>query len=396
MEMREHTKRAMVIGMALLFVAPALQVSLVSEAMAGPFDTLSGSRKGGKRTHKQKAKKETKQKRTKSSSSSSSNRGTTRTTTTRTTPTRRTTSAEGTSSRHTTTRRPATSSRGTTTTRRRVDDRRVVRCTSSGRCDGDPSPSRAAATTTTTSRQAPVRRTTTTRTTTTRHGQRSNGRVVRVHPRPTRRHHRSRSTTVVHHHHHGSRRTNTRYYGRSNGEVSEQREQRQMAPSRPEREIYLTGGVGLSGLAAPQVASGPLPGLDFSLGVGAKRRLLVGEVGLGLTGYRLDPQMAINTADMTLASVTGDVKLQPKLAFIEPYISAGLGAHMFNDHIIDESAAGASFRLGAGVDLRFDTVALSAQYQRNFMSLLGDAQIYEDGSLGATTETLGLGLKIYF
>ena len=163
-----------------------------------------------------------------------------------------------------------------------------------------------------------------------------------------------------------------------------------------ERELYVTGGMGLSGMSATQITDAPMPGLDFNVGVGAKRRLLVGELGFGLSGYRLDPEMAANTADMTLVSLTGDVKLQPRLAFIEPYISAGLGGHVFNDHIIDEGAVGASLRLGAGVDLRFDTVAVSAQYQRNFLGLVGDDRIYEDGAMSANTETLGLGLKIYF
>ncbi len=154
--------------------------------------------------------------------------------------------------------------------------------------------------------------------------------------------------------------------------------------------------MGLSALAADQITNDALPGLDFNLGIGAKRRLVVGELGFGLSGYRLDPSMPINTADMTVASVTGDLKLQPKLSFIEPYVSAGLGGHVFNDHVIDEGAAGASLRLGAGVDLRFENVALSAQYQRSFMGLVGDAQIYEDGAMNASTETLGLGIKLYF
>jgi hypothetical protein len=217
--------------------------------------------------------------------------------------------------------------------------------------------------------------------------------------RRTNVHHHNTSHTEVHYHNTRRRSTNTRYYGsRSGGSVSTNAPRQNSAPvqARNPRELYLTGGVGLSAIAANQVADAPLPGLDFTLGLGAKRGLLVGELGFGLSGYRFDPAMAANTADLTVASVTGDVKLQPRLAFIEPYISAGLGGHVLNDHIIDEGAAGASLRLGAGVDLRFDNVALSAQYQRSFMGLVGDSQIYEDGAMSASTETLGLGLKIYF
>ena len=396
--MREQMKRAMVFGLAVMLAAPAAQIVTQQDALAGPFDTLSGSRSGGKRTHKQKSKKDKKQA---SSKKKSSSRKTTRTTT-RTTTTNRT-------SRSTPTRR--STSRTTATTRRRVDDRRTVRCTSSGRCDNEP---RAVGnttrrpvnsrTTTTTRTRRPVNSRTTRTTTTRRPVSRTttHRRTTYRTSRPVSRTHRHHSSsTTVHNHYYSNNSTNTRYYGRSTrsgGAVTTSALSSQGGATGRglERELYVTGGMGLSGMSATQITDAPMPGLDFNVGVGAKRRLLVGELGFGLSGYRLDPEMAANTADMTLVSLTGDVKLQPRLAFIEPYISAGLGGHVFNDHIIDEGAVGASLRLGAGVDLRFDTVAVSAQYQRNFLGLVGDDRIYEDGAMSANTETLGLGLKIYF
>lgn len=409
--MSEHMKQAVVFLAALMLAAPVVQVSVEQDALAGPFDTLSSSRKGGARTHKQKSKKDKKVESRKSSKSKKSTTSSRRTTTTssrgRTTTSRTTTS----------TRRPV--GRTTTTTRRRVDDRRVVRCTSRGRCDNDPvavgttrrRPVSTTTSRTTTTTRRPVGRTTTTRTTTTRRPTttRRTTTTTRRRPTTTRRnvhhhHHTSSSThvTEVHHYHNTNTTTsNSRYYGRRTSSAGVATTNR--APSRGAsavnsnpRELYITGGVGLSGLAANQIADGALPGLDFNVGIGSKRRLIAGELGFGLSGYRFDPDQAENTADLTLVSVTGDLKLQPKLAFIEPYVSAGLGGHVLNDHIIAEGAAGASLRLGAGVDLRFDNVAVSAQYQRNFMGLVGDDLIYEDGALSATTETLSAGLKIYF
>lgn len=154
--------------------------------------------------------------------------------------------------------------------------------------------------------------------------------------------------------------------------------------------------MGLSGMAATQVADQALPGLDFNVGVGGKKGLVATEVNFGMAGYRLDGADAINTADLTVFSVAGDLKLQPSLAFFEPYVSAGLGGHVYTDHIIDESAAGASLRLGAGADLRFDNVAVGVQYQRQYMGLVGDSRVYNNGAMGATTESIGAGLKIYF
>lgn len=403
--MREQMKRAMIFGVALILAAPMVESMSVSEAQAGPGSILGGSRSGGKRTHKQSSKKSSSKKSSskKKSSSSSSSSSSSRTTTRNSSPTHRSTTTTTTSRGRVYSRPSSTTT--TTTTRRRADDRRVVRCTSGGRCDNTPvavgQPTR-----------RPVTTTTTTRTTT---------RSTPVHRRTT---YRSAPSTTHHHHHHGSgpvrsttyvnrstqvnyyNNTNTRYYGsrgtgggatvsssNSNGGGSTTNAR---SGRRPSSEFYLTGGMGLSGMAANQITDAPMPGIDFTVAAGGKRRFVVGEVGLGLSGYRLDPAMAVNTADMTLVSVTGDLKLQPSLAFIEPYISAGIGGHVFNDHIINAGAAGASFRLGAGLDLRFNNVAVSAQYQRNFMALVGNDQVYEGGSLKAQTETLGVGLKLYF
>lgn len=168
--------------------------------------------------------------------------------------------------------------------------------------------------------------------------------------------------------------------------------------SEPERErnLYVTGGMGFSGISAPQIAEQPMPGLDFQLGAGARRGLFVGELGFGMTGWRMDPAAPSNTANLTLLGMSADLKLQPQIAFFEPFVMAGVGGHAFNDHVIEQNALGASMRLGAGVDLRFKRLAISAQYMRSYMGFVGDDQVYEDGVLGAQTEMIGAGLKFYF
>lgn len=163
-----------------------------------------------------------------------------------------------------------------------------------------------------------------------------------------------------------------------------------------EKNLYVTGGMGVSGFAAPQISDLPLPGLDFNLGFGGKRGIVGAEMGLGLAGWRFDPSAPSRTANLTMYSMTGDLKLQPSFSFFEPFVFGGMGGHVFNDHYIDETAVGASLRVGGGVDLRFNNFAINAQYLRSFMGMVGDSSVYEDGLLGASTETLGVGMKVYF
>jgi hypothetical protein len=204
-------------------------------------------------------------------------------------------------------------------------------------------------------------------------------------------HHRTapapRNTTVHHYHHQRTPPTSTVQSSASadNGRIGGR-----------EKNLYVTGGMGMSGFAAPQIADLPLPGLDFNLGFGGKRGIIGAEMGLGLAGWRFDPSAPSRTANLTMYSMTGDLKLQPSFSFFEPYLLGGMGGHVFNDHYIDETAVGASLRVGGGVDLRFNNVAINAQYMRSFIGMVGDASVYEDGLLGASTESLGMGLKVYF
>lgn len=202
--------------------------------------------------------------------------------------------------------------------------------------------------------------------------------------------------TEVHHHHNsnngrnlpdsGSVSTTTRdSNSSSNAKVGNRRD-----------HLFITGGVGTSGLDAPQIADAPLPGMGFDLGFGSKKRLFGAEMGIGLDGWRFDPNDAVNTANLSMWSLTGDLKFQPSLAFFEPYAMVGLGGHIFNDHFIDEGAFGGSLRLGAGLDLRFDNFAISAGYTYSSIGLVGNEQIYQDGTIGASSESLDLGLKFYF
>lgn len=175
--------------------------------------------------------------------------------------------------------------------------------------------------------------------------------------------------------------------------ATQQSPQRSGPPAR-RTEGYVTGGVGLSAFQSNQVSDLPLPGVDYNVGLGVKRGWVAGEFGFGIGGYRLDPSSPLT--DMTLVGLTADLKLQPSLSFVEPYVSVGMGGHVFNDYAVDGSAAGASLRLGAGVDLRLNKAAISAQYMRTGYGLAGQGVYAEDGTVTGATDTIGLGLKFYF
>ena len=368
--MKTQLKQALIFGAALALMAPTIQSVAQDDAHA--LGALKESRDGKKRTHKKKSKKKSKKKTTSTVRSS----------------------------------RTASSPRTTT---RRSDDRRRVRhhSSSSRRTSARPAARRTTTTTTTrrpSSGRVTHRHTAQSRTTTRR-------KTVHQRSRPTTRrktvYHRSRPTTYrteVHHHHSrrpASRTTVENHYYSESGEQggayesSPQRSEGRMG-GRRNGEFYVTGGMGVSALAAPQVADLALPGLDFNVGLGGKTGFVAGELGFGLAGWRFDPADSARTANLSMYSITGDLKLQPSFAFFEPYIMGGLGGNILSDHYIDETTAGLSLRVGAGVDLRFNRVALNANYTRNFMGMVGDAEVYDDGVLGATTETLGLGVKLYF
>ena len=327
--------RIALFGLAISLALPAVELLEVSEAQAGPGGVLSGSRSTSKTRARRGRASAKKNKKSKKSKRASSRRATSRAKVRTSAP----------RARH----------------HRRADDRRVVRRRTS-------------------------RRTT----------------VVESH-----HHHSSSSTTKVRRGRHYVRRSGRpqrRYYRSAQPRYRGNASVRATAPAQTARrsaslgpEIYVTGGMGVSGFHAPQIIEGgSLPGLGFNIGVGAKGSLLAGEVGFDLSGWRLDPNQAVNSVDMTATGMTFDLKLQPSLWIFEPFVMGGVGMYGFTDHPIDASAAGGSLRLGAGMDVRFGALAVSAQYLYSTMGFVGDAELYKGGTFGAETEALSLGLKVYF
>lgn len=398
----QKTVKTLIFMLALTMLMPAVQ--LIGTPDAAAFGILSSSRKSGKREHKQSDKKKS-DKRSRSTSQAVQSRPSTNT---RTSPNYRT------NTRSRTTYRSAP----TTTTQRRTVYRTEPRTTTTR--------SR------TTYRTQP-RTTTTTRrrvyTTSPHTRHHTRGRVVHrrhyVAPAPRRtvtrtevhHHHvapapapRTVTRTEIHHHHTGSptvvrRRSTTQRYYYGSGDTSGgstvtgtyNRSNRSFGADNggDATEAYITAGAGVSGFAASQISNDALPGMGFNVGLGAKSGWLAGELGFNMSGYRLDP--AQTQSDMSLVGVSADLKLQPSFAFLEPYALVGVGGQYFNDSVVNQSATGGALRLGAGLDVRIDNVALSAQYLYTQHGLFGaEGSTYQDNLLTAQTETIGVGLKLYF
>lgn len=210
-------------------------------------------------------------------------------------------------------------------------------------------------------------------------------------------------TQVHHHHHHTTRRNvvvNRRYYGSgdtSGGSVATGTypdSNRSSATLNP-TEVYLTANAGLSGFASNQLVTDVLPGVGANLGFGIKKDWLAVELGFDLGGYRLDP--ASSQSDMSLYGVNADLKFQPSIFFLEPFVFVGVGGKYFNDHEFDATAAGGSLRVGGGLDFRVSQFALSAQYLYSQHGLFGEAGTRYDGELiSAQSDMLSLGVKVYF
>jgi hypothetical protein len=229
------------------------------------------------------------------------------------------------------------------------------------------------------------RTTTTTTTTTTRSGRTRyyHGGPAYYAPAPVRR------TTVVH---------NNYYYGQPQQPPAQVYEDDHCcaASSKSVAQAYITAGMGLSALAAPQIADGALPGIDFNLGLGGRSEWLAMEMGFGMGGYRLDPNQS--ASDIVLLGTTLDLKLQPSiLGVIEPYVMAGIGGHYMSDSVVDTSTIGGSVRLGAGLDLRFEDLALTMRYTFSQQAWAEDSlRAYGKGATSAQTESIGVGLTLYF
>lgn len=219
----------------------------------------------------------------------------------------------------------------------------------------------------------PQRQTRRDRRTTTRRGTSSSSRTTRVHT--------SSRTTVHHHHHHGDRRSSTRY-----------QEPASSSSSGPDVDTYLTIGLGLSGFASRQITDLALPGSEFNLGLGVSGEVLGFELGFNGGGYTFNPDQS--GLDIAVMGISGDFKVQPSVAIFEPYILAGVGGYHFQDAYLNEVALGGSFRVGAGLDLRFDRLALSMRYLRNYYGLANSHSF--SGGLRAQTESLGANFTVYF
>lgn len=365
---RTMTTKMVMYMAALAMILPVAMTAGEGEAQA--VTRVSSSRSGGKRTHKAASS----SKRSSSSSSSRSSSSSTR----RTTTSGRTTYQSSSPTRTTTTRyrRPAgstTSGRTTTTTtsRTRVNERPRY---------GSPSNQR------TTVVVSGGRRTTTTTTTTTTRSNRTryyNNGPVYYAPAPRR-------TTVV---------NNNYYYGQTQQQPPAQvyEEDRCCQDTSDDRaQAYITANMGLSAMLAPKISDQALPGVDFNLGLGGRSEWLALEMGFGMGGYRLDPNA--DSSDFLVLGTSLDLKLQPSiLGVIEPYVMAGVGGQYFRDSVVDTSALGGSLRLGAGLDLRFDDLALTMRYTFSQHGWLEDDKgVYPDGSLSAQTESIGIGLTLYF
>ncbi len=262
------------------------------------------------------------------------------------------------------------SSKKATTTRRSSSNRRHV-------------------TRTTTHRHSPQRtvRRTTTRTRHVRSAPRRTVRRTTVHHNHARRtrhvHHRTHTRTVHHHHSSTSASTSASTTRRATGR----------AKNESSIEAYLTGGLGYSGFAAPTITDEALPGAGYNLALGVKGEYIGFEFGFNGSGHTFDP--AAGTTDLAVLGLSADLKVQPSFGPFEPYALAGVGGYSLQDGVVNEASGGGAIRLGLGADFRFDDAALGVRYLHSTYGFADDSGIY-GGDFGATSETLGVNLSVYF
>lgn len=161
--------------------------------------------------------------------------------------------------------------------------------------------------------------------------------------------------------------------------------------SGPPIDTYLTLGMGMSGLASPNLASQSLTGTELNLGLGVKAKFLGLEMGVNGGGYSLE-----QGSDISRVSVIGgsmDLKLQPAFSIIEPYAIAGIGGYAMQGNALPKSQGSLALRLGAGVDLRFADFAVSLRYLYQNYGLTNHG-IYKD--VTTRSQSLGLNLLFYF
>lgn len=178
--------------------------------------------------------------------------------------------------------------------------------------------------------------------------------------------------------------------GSASGHVHERTEARD---TEPVADPYFTLGLGAAGLDAAVLDDGTMSGTDFNLGLGAKTDIVSAEVGLHVAGYEpVDPDR-----DISMYGLTGDVRLQPRLGFFEPYALLGVGVHGLADSETDFASVGPSLRLGLGADVRIDDFGLSARYLYSAYGFddTGNGRTL-DGGYEAESSQLGLNVLFYF
>ena len=344
------------LSLALLALALSFgtQSIAMSQASAKPFETLTKSRKGGKRTHKKAGKSSSKDKKSDSKKRTTTNRRVVRRTT-------RPSTTNTTRTRHY--RRPSNST--SSTTRHGTSSTRTVRNV------------RPRTTSTRTVRNVRPRTTTRTRTTTTTRVRRGS---------TSRRTYYRQGAAGSHSHSHTTVNSRSGSTHRRGARVRD-------TSGSTAVEAYLTGGLGISGFSANEITDLPLPGAGYNLALGAKGKYVGGELSLNGGGYTFEP--GSGSADISMVGLSGDIKLQPSFGFFEPYVAAGIGGYALKDAVIDEGAVGLGLRLGLGADFRFRQFAVRVKYQHGSYGL-NDVKGQYDGDLTAHTETVGANLVVYF
>ncbi len=199
--------------------------------------------------------------------------------------------------------------------------------------------------------------------------------------RSTRHVHTRSSSRTVHHHHHSGHTTTT------------------TTKSQPQKsggsgiDIFVTGGLGTSGLAVNAIADDSLPGIGWNVGVGGKGEYLGLEIGLDGGGYSLDPD--VGGTDIAYLGLYADLKLQPTFSIFEPFAYLGLGAYSLQDGVLNEATGGAGWRAGFGANLRFDDFAVGGKYAYTGMAFSDEEALY-GGDFSAQAETVSINLTIYF
>jgi len=158
-------------------------------------------------------------------------------------------------------------------------------------------------------------------------------------------------------------------------------------------DIYITGGLGISGFESTTISDQALPGVGWGVAVGGKGKLLGFELGLDGGGFTFDEES--NQTDLAYFGLYGDLRLQPSFGILEPFVSAGLAGYSLQDGVLQEASGGAAFRLGLGANIRFDDFAIGGKYLYTGMAFADDSGIY-GGDFSAKSESVTANVTFYF